>query len=155
MNRRLKIIFTLSVLLNVLLIGVVAGSCYKRMDRSYGFSETRDPQLNNKIAKAMAASRKEQEAVHKQMKDAKGDLVKVLAASVFSEDDFKAASEKVYEAQGAVFKARNEATLKMARDMSPEERKEMAEHMKVMSERHERFKDGFKGKMGWREKRGE
>ena len=63
------------------------------------------------------------------------------ALSHFSEEKFNAASEKVNQAQGALFKARNDATLKMAKEMTLEERKEMARFMQSMSERRgERFK---------------
>ena len=141
MNRRLKIIFTLSVMLNMLLIGVIAGACYKRMDGPHGFFDSREPQTDNKIARAMAAARKGQDAAHKDMKEAKKELVKVLAAPEFSEAKFHEASEKVDQAQDALFKARNDATLKMAKDMTPEERQEMARFMQSMSERRgERFK---------------
>ncbi len=149
MSRRLKIIFTLSVLLNVLLIGVVAGSCYKRMDGPRHFAYGSDPQFNHKMAKAMMEARKGQESFFKDMKDAKKELVEVLAAPDFSEEAFLAASAKVEQAQQALFKARNDATLKMAQEMTPEERQQMAKHMQAMSERHGR-KGGFRDRDGSR-----
>lgn len=141
MSRRLKIIFTLSVLLNVLLIGVVAGACYKRMDGPPRFGDSRDPQFNHKMAKAMMDARKGQEALFKDMKDAKKELVNVLAAPDFSEEAFLAASAKVEQAQEALSKARNEATLKMAKEMTLAERQQMAKHMQAMSERYKRHRD--------------
>lgn len=141
MSRRLKVIFTLSLLLNVLLIGVVAGACYKRMDGPPRFSESRNPQFNHKMAQAMMEARKGQEALYKDMKDARKELVSVLSAPDFSEDAFKAASEKVEKAQEALSRARNEATLKMAKEMTPEERQQMAKHMQAMSERYKRQRD--------------
>ena len=140
MSRRLRIIFTLSVLLNMLLIGVVAGACYKRMDGPPRFSSS-DPQFNHKMAKAMMEARNGQEALHKDMKDARKELVSVLSAPDFSEDAFKVASEKVEKAQEALSRARNEATLKMAKEMTPAERQQMAKHMLAMSERYKRSRD--------------
>ncbi len=139
MNRHLKIFFTLSLLLNITLIGVVAGAAYKRWDDDGPrFSESRDPQFNHKMAKSMMEARKGQEPLFKEMRAAKGEINKVLAADMFDEAAFHAASEKMYAAQAAMFKARNEAMLNMAKDMSAEERKELAAHMKAMSERHEK-----------------
>lgn len=139
MNRHLKIFFTLSLLLNITLIGVVAGAAYKRWnDDGPRFEESRDPQFNHKMAKSMMEARKGQEPLFKEMRAAKNEMNKVLAADHFDEAAFHAASEKMYEAQAAMFKARNEAMLNMAKDMSVEERKELAVHLKAMSERHEK-----------------
>ena len=89
----------------------------------------------------MIDARKGQEALHKDMKDARKELVNVLSASDFSEDAFRAASEKVEKAQEALSRARNDATLKMAKEMTPEERQQMAKHMQAMSERYKRPRD--------------
>ena len=148
MNRRLKIIFTLSILLNVLLLGVVAGACYKRMDGPPRFAYG-DPQFDHKVAKAMMEARKGQEELYKDMKAAKKELTNVLGSPDFSEESFRAASDRVAKAQQALFNARNEATLKMAKEMTPEERQEMAKHMQAMSERH-----GRKGDFHRRDKAG-
>lgn len=139
MNRHLKIFFTLSLLLNITLIGVVAGAGYKRWnDDGPRFAESRDPQFNHKMAKSMREARKGQEPLFKQMRAAKEDMNKVLSGDQFDEAAFHDASEKMYKVQADMFKARNEAMLNMAREMSAAERKELAAHLKAMSERHEK-----------------
>lgn len=136
MNRHLKIFFTLSLLLNITLIGVLAGAAYKRWDDGApGFAAVRDPQLNHKMAKSMRDARKGQEPLFKDMRAARNEINKILSADQFDETAFHAASEKMYKAQAEVFKARNEAMLKMAREMSAAERKELAAHMKALSDR--------------------
>ena len=144
MNRHLKIFFTLSLLLNITLIGVVAGAAYKRWnDEGPRFEDSRDPQFNHKMAKSMKDARKGQEPLFKEMRAAKNRIDQVLSADQFDEAAFHAASEKMYEAQAAMFKARNDAMLNMVKDMSAEERKELAAHMKAMSDRHgRRDRDG-------------
>lgn len=142
MNRHLKIIFTLSILLNVLLIGVVAGAAYKRMDGPPRFEESRDPAFNHKMAKAMMEARKGQEALFRQMRAARNDMNDALAADVFDEAAFDAASERLYKVQADMFRARNEATLKMAREMDAAERKELVAHFKALSERRGKHGDG-------------
>lgn len=137
MNRRFKIILTVSVLLNMLLIGALAGSCYKRMDGPRDFRE-RFEGKNPKFAKAMEEAREGQKELREQMKVAKKGLVDALSAPEFSEEQFRAAADKMREAQEAMFTARNDATVKMAKEMSVEERREMAEHIKSMSGRHDR-----------------
>lgn len=144
MNRHLKIIFTVSILLNVLLIGALAGSCSKRWDgRGDGLPRMArggDPQFDHEMAKAMQEARKNQKPLQDELKAAKKELHGILAAETFDEAAFKAASEKMYKAQADLFRARNEATLNMAKDMSVDERKEMAQRLQDMSERHERMK---------------
>ncbi len=143
MNRRLKIVFTLSVLLNVLLIGVVAGAAYKRMDDRHVSTQLRDPGMSSKMARAMLEARKGQKETYQQMREARQELGKILSDPDFNEEKFIAASEKVNQAQEALFKARSAATLKIAKESSVEERQEMVRHMKSMSERHERLRDRF------------
>lgn len=139
MNRHLKIFFTLSLLLNVTLIGVVAGASYQRW---YGdqarFVGLRDPQLNHKMAKSMMAARKGQEPLFKDMRSARNEMNKILSAEKFDEAAFHAASEKMYAAQAAMFKSRNDAMLDMAKDMNVQERKALVAHMKKLSERPDR-----------------
>lgn len=137
MNRRFKIILTVSVLLNMLLIGALAGSCYKRMGGPRDFRERMEGK-NPKFAKAMEEAREGQKELRDQMKTAKKGLVEALSAPEFSEEQFRAAADKMRAAQDAMFTARNDATVKMAKEMSVEERREMAEHVKNISGRHDR-----------------
>ena len=151
MSRRLKIIFTTSILLNVLLIGVVAGAGYKRMHGPMGrpgFDEPRKPEFNSKMATAMMAARKGQEPLQRELRAAKKELNDILAAQQFNEAAFIEASEKMYQAQEKLSKARNEITLKMAKEMTPEERQEVARRLQAMSERHERLKERFRERNG-------
>lgn len=156
MKRHLKIIFTVSVLLNVLLVGMLAGSCDKRWDGPLSrMAESRDPQFDHKMGKAMMEARKGQQPLQDSLKSAKKELHKVLAAETFDEAAFNAASEKMYKAQADLFKSRNEATLNMAKDMSPAERQEMAKHLQAMSERHERMKERWRERGEDSKKRGD
>ena len=145
MSRKLKIIFTLSVLLNVLLLGVVAGSCYKRNyaphDGPPHARESGDAKLSPRVAMAMKESRKQERDLFDQMKDARKDIMNVLEAPEFDEAAFIAASEKISKAQQALVDVRTKTTLDLAKNSTFEERKELVSHMKAKSERFGRFRD--------------
>jgi|GEM_PF-2589071 uncharacterized membrane protein len=152
MNRHLKIIFTVSILLNVLLIGALAGSCSKRWDGRWDgpshMARNGDPQFDHEMARVMQEARKNQKPLQDELKAAKKELHGILAAETFDEAAFNAASEKMYKVQGDLFRARNEATLKMAKDMSVEERREMAKRLQEMSARHDRMKERMQERHG-------
>lgn len=145
MNRRLKVVFTISVLLNMLLIGVLAGSCYKRMNGPGKFHERPPVMANSKLKQRMADARRDQEALHDQLKSEKRKLLDVLAAPNFNEEEFRQASERIDRAQEALFIARSETMLKMVKDMTTEERQDMARHMQFMADRRGKS-EGIKGR---------
>ncbi len=146
MSRKLKIVFTLSVLLNVLLLGVLAGSCYKR---NYGphdgppHMREADAKLSPRVAMAMKESRKQERILFDQMKEARQDIMNVLEAPEFDEAAFIAASETINKAQQALADVRTKTTLDLARNATVEERKQLVSHMKARAERFGRFRDRF------------
>ncbi|HEY0900993.1 MAG TPA: periplasmic heavy metal sensor [Micavibrio sp.] len=144
MNRHMKIIFTLSLLLNVTLLGVIAGAAYKRWDRPVFSSGVAvgDAAFQEKMAQAMAAARKGQEPLFRDIRAAKKLMQEALAAEPFDEAAFMAASENMRKIQAEMFAARNKATLAMARDMNAEERKALAAHFKAMGERFGKNREG-------------
>ena len=146
MNRSMKIIFTLSLLLNVLLIGVVGGAAYKRWQGAphAAHRAAQDPAFSHKMGRAMAESRKGQEGLFREMRAARKEMYEVLGADTFDEAAFMAASDKMRKVQAQMFDARNDVTLKMAREMSAAERKELAAHLKAMGERFGRKREGAK-----------
>lgn len=133
MNRNFKIVFTVSVALNILLAGFIAGSFSKRMDMPPPLSGR--PEINQKIAGVMVRAHKEHKNIQSDLQKARRDLAAVLSAPEFREDDFQAVSERIKQAQQALFQARTDAMLDMAKGMTPEERKDMAAHMKSRSDR--------------------
>lgn len=144
MNRKLRIIFTLSILLNVLLLGVLAGSFYKRVYSPHDGpppAHAADAKFSPRVAMAMKESRQQERALFDQMKDARKDIMDILEAPEFDEAAFIAASEKINKAQQSLVDVRTKATLDLAKNSTVEERKELVSHMKAKSERFGRFRD--------------
>lgn len=139
MNRHMKIIFTLSLLLNATLIGVIAGASYQRWNHMPpAYSRTQDSAFNDKMSQAMATARKGQEPLFKDMRAARQQMNDILAADQFDEAAYSAAADKLRTTQAAMFDARQKVTLDMARTMSAAERKELAARFKAMGARHGR-----------------
>ncbi|QQG36944.1 MAG: periplasmic heavy metal sensor [Micavibrio aeruginosavorus] len=135
MNRNLKIAFTLSLLLNVFFLGVGASWGFREFMERPVPVHSLNPELSHDIAKSMIKARREHESLHQDLKTARQAMNRVLAQRNFNEDEFRKAAQKIDEAQQALYKARTESMLKMARDMTPEDRQQMAKRMQEMSER--------------------
>lgn len=144
MSRKMKLVFTISIMLNVLLLGVLAGGIYKRISDSPFKGENGRPLLDHKIAAEMMRARKDHEDLHKAMKEARSHMLGTLSAAEFNEEDFLAASLKMDEAQTALFAARAQTAAKIAKDLSPEDRKELAKHLRLVPFHHGR--KGMSGK---------
>lgn len=131
MNRNLKIVFTFSLLLNVMLLGAVASWGYRYLADRPVAMEPLKPELSHDIARHMVKARREHENLHQDLKAARQAMNKVMAAQNFSEADFAEAAQKIDQAQQALYKARSEAMLNMAKNMSTEDRQHMARQMET------------------------
>lgn len=129
MNRNLKIAFTLSLLLNVMLLGVVVSWGYRHLAERPVVATPLKPELSHDIARHMVKARREHESLHQDLKAARQSMTKVLSAPEFSEDDFGKAAQAIDQAQQALSKARSQALLDMAKNMSAEDRQQMARQM--------------------------
>lgn len=159
MNRHLKIAFTVSLLLNVFFLGVCASWGYRHVLEKPAAVRPLRPELSHDIAKAMVTARRDHETLHQELKKARQAMNGVLAAGDFSEENFRRAAQNIDRAQQALYKARTESMLKMAKEMSSEDRQQMARQMQAMSERRggngenlDKFRDRLKERRGqWRD----
>lgn len=132
MNRNLKLLFTVSVLMNVLLLGVSGGMVVKRHHGPHAWMEEAQKGMSPEARTLMA--REFQEA-HKQIgplgqdaRAARQDIVKALSSPEFSEAEFDAAIEALRKAQQGIMTEKMEATKRIAGELPQAERAKLAEH---------------------------
>lgn len=128
MTRTVKILFTISVLLNVLLLGASAGLALKMSHKPWHkMPDNLSPETQNLMERSFQESRNEMQPTIEDMKEARADLARVFSAPSFDEAQFDRAVDQMMTAQRQLMQKRFEATKEMAQQLSQEEREKLAE----------------------------
>lgn len=155
LKRRIKILLALSLALNLLFIGLIAGAAYRHGGKGGGHG----PSLQSYGAPYMRALPREQRKVLNQAMRADGvmpgraerrrfyrDVLAALRAESFDPASVGAALSKQREVVGAVQTAAQDAWLKLVAEMSPSERQTYADALE------ERLKRGPRGRKDKKER---
>ena len=130
MTRYIKIIFTFSLLLNVLLIGVVGAGMYKRYQAT-DFSQSRiadNPNIKNVVKKAVIENRSQARANMKEMRSRLSALKDVIEAKDFDRAAYDAQVSKILSGRNDMAKIKAKAMGDALSDLSYEERQEFSRH---------------------------
>ena len=128
MSKAAKIFFTLSILVNVALGGVILGHIYKQFKES-DFGQMRgdvSPETRQIMRQVYKDKYKEIWAMRGDMREKKDDLKKVIGADEFDEDKFENAAEKLKKQNEKAFDSRVDTFAKVLSKLKTEERKKMA-----------------------------
>jgi uncharacterized membrane protein len=142
----IKFMVTMSVLLNVLLLGTLGGMAYKKYadhQERREIKESLTPEARHLMARTMQQNRSEIRAIMQESKRLQEDLVEVMSAEEFDEAAFDKAIEKLKDAQERVAGVKIEATRKLAQELSAEERKRLSKRLSNIFEK--RRSSGYKG----------
>lgn len=131
MSKTLKIIFTVSIILNVLLSGAVGGVIYKewRYHPWHEIKKELSPEAKNLVARSFQQGRREAGPSIREAMSDRRELVKILEAKEFDAEKFQAKAEELQKIQGKLTDIKIEATLELARELSYEDRKKLAENI--------------------------
>ncbi len=130
MNRRFKIILTISVLLNLVFAGVAAGLAMQCAGPSWQPKEEMaklSPEAKSLMGESFAQNRRAMDKVFKDAKKARHDVVNILTAETFDKDAYQKASDALRERQVQIMTKRAAAAGDLAAKMTPEDRKVMAD----------------------------
>lgn len=130
MSKRFKMILTVSVLLNIVLAGVVAGLAMKCGQPSWQPKEEMarlSPDAKSLMGESFAQNRRMMDKVFKDAKQARRDVVRILTAETFDKAAYEKASETLREKQIQIMTKRAGAAGELAAKMKAEDRKIMAE----------------------------
>lgn len=139
MRKTLKIIFTVSLLLNLVLIGVGAGAAYK-MRANFALSpQPVSTEVRQKLKRSMKENRAEMRPLFKQMKENKKELRTILTAEEFDASAYRKSMENILDVKDKVARQRAVSMEKVLAELSPSERQKISERfLKRMDGNHKR-----------------
>lgn len=130
MSKKMKIIFTLSVILNVLLIGWAAGEAvhkFRKHDPVQKIARDMSPEGRHIVAKTMQSAFREGRGKMRDMRKAKKEIKQILTAEEFDAEAFEIAAEKMHAMFAEMGKKRVEVTKQLAMQLSKEDRETLAD----------------------------
>jgi uncharacterized membrane protein len=134
MSKKVKILVVASVVLNVLLAGVIIGHV-AQMNRWSAFRNDRalaaklPPEKYNRFTEVMGGARAECKQIRRQIRETRKLTLGILMAPKFDEPSFQREVEKLRELRGQVSDRMAGATLQLAREFDPEERKLLGRYL--------------------------
>ncbi|MFN3701030.1 MAG: periplasmic heavy metal sensor [Alphaproteobacteria bacterium] len=135
--KAMKIFFTVSVLLNIALIGVFAGSALKRMgdDPLRSVHAEMSPEARHIVAREMQSAFRDNRAEMQKAREVKKAVRDILSAEEFDAEAFEAKAMEMHDTRTKMGLRRIEVTKELASKLSQEDRKVLAT----------RFSSGFRG----------
>jgi uncharacterized membrane protein len=128
MNRRMKLIFTISILLNIVFVGVGAGLLYK-FCRDVPIPGEMSPDARNFVARTYQQGRADVRPLIDEVKARKKKVEAILLADEFNAKAYDAAVDDVLETQGKIARHRADTMSKALEQLSPEDRKKFSKHI--------------------------
>ncbi len=134
MSKRIKLMFTVSVLLNVLLVGLGGGVAYKHW-AAHPWKQDRQelsPEARHIVGRNLQGAFREIKPLGDEARKARAALIKVLSAEDFDADRYDEAALRLSVAKEKMRAKKVEVTKVIASQLSAEERGQMAERMTKM-----------------------
>jgi uncharacterized membrane protein len=130
MNRTLKLLFLVSLILNVLLVGVLMGQLPHRLERG-SFREQRMEQALRDLPQPMQTRLREKfkqmraagDPLREQLRVAREETLGILSAEPFDEAAYDRQVSKIDNLQLQRFKKTGQVVKEIAKELSPEERR--------------------------------
>jgi uncharacterized membrane protein len=134
MTKCVKRCFTVSVVLNVLLFGVLGGHFFM-MWQDHPWWEIKEelaPETQNYVAATFQNAFRDIREVGDEARKTRADLVKILSAEKFDEKAFDKQIKKLAVTRNKIAAIKIKATKEMAQKLSQPEREKMADRMAKM-----------------------
>ncbi len=136
MNKKFKIAFLISLLLNLVLIGVLMGEGWHKASRMRASIEEEQALLalpenrQQEFSSLREELRKDGEATREAIREVRRDTVRILTADVFDENAYQANLEKIRELRAQQMQRMSESVKKLASTWSATERAALAKLMR-------------------------
>lgn len=131
MTKIVKLLFTLSLLLNVTLIGVIGGHIYRQMQEAewdeIRVDESISPETRKIMRDVYKGKHKQIWAMRNGMRDKRNALTKTILAESFNEEQFLKAAKALKEQNEKSFDSRVESFAKVLSKLPKEERAKLAQ----------------------------
>lgn len=144
MSKKIKVIFTLSIILNVLFIGLMVGHFQKMKKHAdwHQVKETLAPETRDILKDTFKGRWKNMRTAFKEMRDNKMAMKEVLIAEDFDTLAYDKVAEKMVEFNGIFMRDRIDAIKEVFAKLPQEERVKLADHTieKLTGRGHPRHK---------------
>lgn len=135
MSRQFKFLFTLSILLNLLLVGIVAGHVSHRLfiqhePYSEIFSQIADalpPEKRPIFEDAMKRADQDTAELHDQLAESRKQAANIMKADAFDKDAYLAQVQRINKLRAQLIERKAEAITEAAGKLSAEDRAAMTE----------------------------
>ncbi len=134
MSKRLKLAFLVSLVLNIVLIGVILGHLPRNWHRASSRQQRIEQALRalpepaqSHIREKLAQIRAADDSLQPQMDAARAEALRLLAAEPFDEAAYDRQISKIYDVREQMFKLTGQAIRRAAKELSPEERRMLAD----------------------------
>lgn len=134
MSKKIRLLFTISVLLNVLLLGVSGGLVIKNSYHRPSWDKVKEglsPETRNLMAREFQKAHRDMKPLGEEARKARKDVMNALSRKEFSESEFDTAMERLQKAQKNIMEKKIEATKALAAELPVGERKKLAEHFSL------------------------
>jgi Spy/CpxP family protein refolding chaperone len=140
MNKNVKIFFTVSVLLNLLLIGLMAGQAYKTWAdepwRRGDITKKLSPEGQAIVKNLMREAVPRKDEHFQSMADMRAEMGTLLRADPFDPEAFDALTSRMVTLKTRMTRDRMGTTKEIALSLVPEDRKAFSESFMHMREKH-------------------
>lgn len=130
MSRKYKIILTVSIILNVLLLGMTGGMMYKKWQWKRSNIEIVQadfsPEARNLIARHFQEARNEMKDEFGKSRQRRKKLVDLLRAENFDQDEYDRTVEQMRDTQNELLERKMEMLKDLALALPPEDRKKIS-----------------------------
>ena len=133
MNKKLKIAFLVSIIANVLLLGVVLGALPQRFEGRPSFQDRLNklPEpTRTRFGESMDSMRRAGEPLRQEMQQAREEAIRILTGEPFDEAAYDRQVNKIQQLRLQLGKQMSDNMKELAKSLPPEDRKELA---KVLS----------------------
>lgn len=128
MSKRIKLIFTISILLNIVFIGVGAGMLY-RYCQDIPIPGTMSPDARNFVARTYQNGREEIKPLIDEVKVRRKTVEDILQSDGFDRKAYDSAVDDLLETQGKIARHRADTMGKALNDLSDEDRKKFSKEI--------------------------
>lgn len=124
MSKKIKVIFTLSFLFNIILIGVLVGGFYKTQRKHYFYPE--NPRIQKVMKSNMEKNKVDMTESFKQMRGYKDELKSIIIAHDFDRVAFEEKMNQILAIKNDMSTRKAQTLGKTLSELSQEERKELS-----------------------------
>jgi uncharacterized membrane protein len=137
MSKTIKILVISSLVLNLLLVGFIAGNISHRFFTEDSFrGKSRElaaklpPDKKKDFLDTMDKVRLENRDIRRQIRETRERIFNILTAPQFNEASYESETKKLEELRGLMTERLSHAAKELARQFNQEERKILAEHLR-------------------------